>query len=356
MILAAGFGRRMRPLTDHTPKPLLRAGPWPLIEWHLRRLARSGFREVVINSHHLGEQLQQTVGDGGCFGLTIHWSPDSTMLAYVNTTASPDTMEIVDIESGAITVADDSLDARRLDWAPGSRSLAYETYRSSVGYLTYMYSLDSGASTLIGGDESHNARAPAFSPDGRLLAYYDHSTDVLYAHNLDTDEEQAIFESDHLELHQWMPSGRLLVRILEGGVLLAPQGHFEFPEVPLSLGDNTFSATATDNAGNVSDTSEPIRVHHTVNNRPDLAVSADSIRVLPSTPALGESARVGITVNAVSPYVVENSDVFPEDLPRGRPAAFEDVVQAVRFFLEEGSGYVSGENVEVDGGWLPERV
>jgi len=64
----------------------------------------------------------------------------------------------------------------------------------------------------------------------------------------------------------------------------------------------------------------------------------------------------GITVNAVSPYVVENSDVFPDDLPRGRPAEFDDLSQAVRFFLEESSGYLSGVNVEVDGGWLPEKV
>ncbi|WP_137283892.1 SDR family NAD(P)-dependent oxidoreductase [Halorussus salinisoli] len=64
----------------------------------------------------------------------------------------------------------------------------------------------------------------------------------------------------------------------------------------------------------------------------------------------------GITANAVSPYVVENSDEFPEDLPRGRPADFEDVAQAVLFFLDEESEYISGENVEVDGGWLPETV
>jgi NAD(P)-dependent dehydrogenase (short-subunit alcohol dehydrogenase family) len=64
----------------------------------------------------------------------------------------------------------------------------------------------------------------------------------------------------------------------------------------------------------------------------------------------------GVTVNAVSPYVIENSDEFPDELPRGRPAAFEDVIQAVLFFLDENSGYVSGENVEVDGGWLPETV
>lgn len=64
----------------------------------------------------------------------------------------------------------------------------------------------------------------------------------------------------------------------------------------------------------------------------------------------------GVTVNAVSPYVVETSDEFPEDAPRGRWATVEDVAHAVMFFLDEDSGYVSGENVEVDGGWLPERL
>ena len=64
----------------------------------------------------------------------------------------------------------------------------------------------------------------------------------------------------------------------------------------------------------------------------------------------------GITVNAVSPYVIENSEEFPEVAPRGRWARFADVAQVVRFFVDENSGYLSGENVEVDGGWLPEDV
>lgn len=64
----------------------------------------------------------------------------------------------------------------------------------------------------------------------------------------------------------------------------------------------------------------------------------------------------GITVNAVSPYVVETSDEFPAEAPRGRWASVEDVTQAVCFFLDEDSAYLSGENVEIDGGWLPERL
>lgn len=64
----------------------------------------------------------------------------------------------------------------------------------------------------------------------------------------------------------------------------------------------------------------------------------------------------GITVNAVSPYTVENSDEFPDELPQGRPATFEDMTQALLFFLDSGSSYISGQNVEVSGGWLPESV
>jgi NAD(P)-dependent dehydrogenase (short-subunit alcohol dehydrogenase family) len=64
----------------------------------------------------------------------------------------------------------------------------------------------------------------------------------------------------------------------------------------------------------------------------------------------------GVTVNAVSPYVVESSDEFPDDAPRGRWARFDDLVAPALFFCTEAASYVSGENVEVDGGWLPEDV
>ena len=75
-ILAAGRGERMRPLTDHTPKPLLVAGGKPLIVWHLERLAAAGFREVVINHAHLGAQIEASLGDGAQWGLHIRYSPE----------------------------------------------------------------------------------------------------------------------------------------------------------------------------------------------------------------------------------------------------------------------------------------
>ena len=76
MILAAGRGERMRPLTDTTPKPLLMAGGKPLIVWHLERLVACGFREVVINHAHLGSQIETSLGNGQKFGLHIDYSPE----------------------------------------------------------------------------------------------------------------------------------------------------------------------------------------------------------------------------------------------------------------------------------------
>ena len=76
MILAAGRGERMRPLTDHTPKPLLAAGGKPLIVWHLERLAAAGFREIVINHAHLGAQIETALGNGSQWGLRIAYSPE----------------------------------------------------------------------------------------------------------------------------------------------------------------------------------------------------------------------------------------------------------------------------------------
>jgi len=76
LILAAGRGRRLRPLTDSTPKALLQVGAESLIERHLRRLAAQGFGEVVINLAWLGEQIRAQLGDGRRFGLRIRYSEE----------------------------------------------------------------------------------------------------------------------------------------------------------------------------------------------------------------------------------------------------------------------------------------
>ncbi len=77
MILAAGRGERMRPLTDHTPKPLLKVAGRALIEYHLERLAAAGITEVVINHAYLGSQIEQFLGSGQRYGLRITYSPEA---------------------------------------------------------------------------------------------------------------------------------------------------------------------------------------------------------------------------------------------------------------------------------------
>lgn len=76
MILAAGRGERMRPLTDHTPKPLLEAGGKALIEYHIEALSHAGVAGLVINYAHLGEQLVERLGDGREYGVRIQYSPE----------------------------------------------------------------------------------------------------------------------------------------------------------------------------------------------------------------------------------------------------------------------------------------
>lgn len=80
MILAAGKGERMRPLTLHTPKPLIPVAGVPLIEYHLRALARAGIEEVVINHAWLGEKIEAHLGDGERFSLHINYSRESQPL------------------------------------------------------------------------------------------------------------------------------------------------------------------------------------------------------------------------------------------------------------------------------------
>ena len=80
MLLAAGRGERLRPLTERVPKPLVEAGGKPLVAWHLERLAAGGFTEVVLNVSHLAEAIVERLGDGRRYGLSIRYSREAEPL------------------------------------------------------------------------------------------------------------------------------------------------------------------------------------------------------------------------------------------------------------------------------------
>ncbi len=80
MVLAAGLGMRLRPLTESIPKPLLPLGPHPLLVWNLLLLRQHGVEDVMINLHHLGEQIQQTLGDGSQWRMHLSYSYEQVLL------------------------------------------------------------------------------------------------------------------------------------------------------------------------------------------------------------------------------------------------------------------------------------
>jgi NDP-sugar pyrophosphorylase family protein len=80
MVLAAGFGSRLRPLTDRIPKPLLTLAGHPMIAYPLAVLRAAGIRDVLVNLHHLGEQIRETLGTGAAYGLSITYSAEDPIL------------------------------------------------------------------------------------------------------------------------------------------------------------------------------------------------------------------------------------------------------------------------------------
>jgi N-acetyl-alpha-D-muramate 1-phosphate uridylyltransferase len=125
MILAAGRGERMRPLSEATPKPLLVAGGRPLIVWQIEGLARAGFRTLVINVSHLAEQITAALGDGGAYGVRIRWSPEAEPLEPAGGIATampliPEGPVLIEYHPGG----DFALEGSRIHW-DGPNRLTY---------------------------------------------------------------------------------------------------------------------------------------------------------------------------------------------------------------------------------------
>jgi MurNAc alpha-1-phosphate uridylyltransferase len=153
MILAAGRGERMRPLTDRCPKPLLEVGGRPLIAWHLRRLAAAGIRDVVINHAWLGDRIEAALGDGAAYGLRIRYSAETEALETAGGIAKA--LPLLGDDPFVVVNGD-----VWCDWDPArARSIASQL--DALGWLCWC---------VLVANPGHNPRGDFALRDGRLRA------------------------------------------------------------------------------------------------------------------------------------------------------------------------------------------
>lgn len=153
LILAAGRGERMRPLTDSTPKCLLLAGGKPLIAWHLEALRAAGCHRIVINHAWLGEQIEASIGDGARFGVRVRYSPEGTALETAGGIAKA--LALVDATSFMVVNGDIFTD---FDFSALQSTLA-EMAGAKAGTLAHL---------VLVSNPSHNPRGDFGLRDGRV--------------------------------------------------------------------------------------------------------------------------------------------------------------------------------------------
>lgn len=147
LLLSAGFGTRLKPLTDTTPKPLITVGGKPLIVWHLERLRREGFGKVFVNAHYLADQLVQFLGDGSAWGLEVEVVREDPILdtggAIKNIAHKIKAEQLVVVNSDAFFAADFSLAALCM----------HHWQRGGLATLVVRESADAAQFGLIGLDQ-----------------------------------------------------------------------------------------------------------------------------------------------------------------------------------------------------------
>lgn len=125
MILAAGLGTRMRPLTDHTPKPLLNAGGKPLIVWHIEKLAAAGFQDIIINLAWLGWQIPEALGDGAQWGVRLHYSDEQQEGALETAGGIIKALPLLGAEPFLVLNGDVWCDYQPIQWTLAANQLAH---------------------------------------------------------------------------------------------------------------------------------------------------------------------------------------------------------------------------------------
>ncbi|OZA23973.1 MAG: mannose-1-phosphate guanylyltransferase [Hydrogenophilales bacterium 17-61-9] len=164
MILAAGRGERMRPLTDRTPKPLLRAGDKPLIVWHIERLAAAGFTHIVINLAHLGAQIEDALGNGAAFGVSIDYSREGIALET----------------AGGIATALPLIDAEVFTVVNGDIYCEYDFSRLAEAMARLAAGHDQAHLVLVD-NPSHHPKGDFAFEEGRMTSAGDHPDRLTFS-------------------------------------------------------------------------------------------------------------------------------------------------------------------------------
>lgn len=227
---------------------------------------------------------------------SLRWSKDSGQLGFHHYNG---TLELFDLaEDSLITVDDQALST--ISWSPDSRAFSYFAENNNNSYLYRYRVADAVADAFLAAPEANGV--PQWSPDGDLIAFATATGDVFGYRLADSSTEKLLspVELAQQALYdarlQWVQGGHLLLHDDSNQYRLTLPGYFRFPSVALDDGDNVFSARAEDIDGNLSVRSQIIKVTVDVEDRPDLAIKADSLVVLPAIAQTGSAVKASVTI------------------------------------------------------------
>jgi subtilase family serine protease/Tol biopolymer transport system component/uncharacterized protein YfaP (DUF2135 family) len=225
---------------------------------------------------------------------SLRWSPDGRRLSYLRLSPTR-VVEIVDIGAGSLRTLNNQVGYGWPAWSADGTELLYTAMQDSVEQVWRYRPVDDTTAVLTQGPLAHVG--PQWVPDDTGFTTVEDNTRVIFR-NRATGEQTTFLEEAGLngKYAEWVASGYLAVRNATGVVRLAPAGRFELRGVELFSGDNVFTVIARDASGNASAPSQPIVINYGIDDRPDFALGASSITVLPSPTVVGETARIGIAL------------------------------------------------------------
>lgn len=259
-----------------------------------RRFSESGLWRVDVATNAWVLLLADDVWsfDAG----SLAWSSDSNQIAYRRSGQAP-AIETINASSGTVNVVESNSGDSNPRWSPDGSALLYTAMRAGIEQVWHYNTTTQTARALTRDDIW--SYEPVWTQDGRAFVYSNDNNE-LRLQSLAGDDARVIASGDpnsgYVYGLQSVRSGYLAAWLDNKLVRIAPPGRFEYPATMLEVGDNIFSATARDVSGNISEQSPAMIVNYRVQDRADLVLTDKDIRILPAAPALGEAARISITV------------------------------------------------------------